>query len=53
MSEFDPSKPAVVHDMLNHLMFTWKPEWRDDYAESAVPSHNEGMMEWHGRILDG
>jgi hypothetical protein len=26
MSEFDPSKPAMVHDRLNDEMFEWMPE---------------------------
>jgi hypothetical protein len=26
MSEFDPSKPALVHDRLNDEMFEWMPD---------------------------
>ena len=26
MSEFDPSKPALVHDQLNDQTIDWKPE---------------------------
>ena len=43
MSEFDPSKPALVHDELNRTTFEWEPErWAESYRQTAeeLPSRH-------------
>ena len=53
MSEFDPSRPAMVHDRLNDQMFEWDPEeWRGHY-ERFAHDHARGIVEWDGLLLDG
>jgi hypothetical protein len=40
MSEFDPSKPAQVHDELNDNWFEWELRWASTYklAQRMLPS---------------
>jgi hypothetical protein len=52
MSEFDPSKPAILHDRLKDEIVTWTGEERDLYVASAKPQ-SDGVVEWDGRLLDG
>jgi hypothetical protein len=53
MSEFDPSKPALVHDQLNDDTFEWMPERHcADYERYAGPWGN-GIINWDGLLLDG
>ena len=53
MSEFDPSKQAMVHDQLNDDTFEWMPEkWREHY-ESYASEHAPGIVSWDGLLLDG
>ena len=41
MKEFDPTKPAMVHDRLNDRTFEWKPATMqahyENYAEAFGP----------------
>jgi hypothetical protein len=41
MKEFDPTKPAMVHDRLNNRTFEWKPATMqahyENYAEAFGP----------------
>jgi hypothetical protein len=54
MSDFDPSRPAMVHDRLNDKTFEWKAEWAANYREQAIgDSANEGVVGWDGLLLDG
>ena len=53
MSEFDPTKPAMVHDELNDETFEWDPErWGEDFHSMSSP-HGDDMIEWDGLLLDG
>ena len=36
MSTFDPSRPALVHDVMNDKMVRWNPEWREHYEAIVV-----------------
>jgi hypothetical protein len=53
MKEFDPTKPAMVHDRLNDRTFEWKPATMQanygKYAEAFGPD----VIEWDGLLLDG
>jgi hypothetical protein len=53
MSEFDPTKPALVHDGLNDNTFEWKPEWAEDFRKAAATEFNPGVINWDGLLLDG
>ena len=52
MSQFDPSRPAVVHDKLTDEDLDWSPEWERSYRTSATPLGN-GTVSWEGLVLDG
>jgi hypothetical protein len=52
MSEFDPSKPAMVRDRLNDRTFEWKPATMEaNYRRHAVSVAD--VVEWDGLQLDG
>jgi hypothetical protein len=52
MSEFDPKRPALVHDLLNDRTFEWKPETHlESYRRFAEPDGT--MIAWEGLLLDG
>ena len=53
MSEFDPSQPGMVHDLLADRTFPWDPEmYLESYRRFAEPEGN-GMVAWDGMLLDG
>ena len=53
MSEFDPSQPAMVHDLLDDKTFPWLPEkYLESYRRFAEPEGSE-MVAWDGMLLDG
>ena len=52
MSEFDPSKPAVLHDSLNDKMIPWIGDDEAHYRERAL-NQKDGTVHWDGLILDG
>jgi hypothetical protein len=53
MSDFDPARPALVHDSLNDRTFEWKPdEFLEHYREHAQPAA-KGVIGWDGLLLDG
>jgi hypothetical protein len=47
MKEFDPTKPAMVHDRLNDRTFEWKPATMqanyEKYAEASEHSISHAM----------
>jgi hypothetical protein len=47
MSEFDPSKPALVHDRLSDRTFVWAPHMAKIYRQYAAP-HAPGVIEFDG-----
>ena len=52
MSEFDPSKPALVHDQLNDDTFEWLPEQHMPHWEPFKEAE-PGVIGWDGLLLDG
>ena len=52
MSEFDPSKHAMVHDRLNAETFEWVPERHMAHWE-PVKDAEPGVIAWDGLLLDG
>lgn len=54
MSEFDPDKPAHVHDRLNDQAFIWNPERHGrDWRRHGHHDFGDGVIEWDGLLLDG
>jgi len=53
MSEFDPSRPALVYDQLNDETFAWLPDRHGiDYRRYAKP-HSDEVVAWDGLLLAG
>src|ERR1700722_19366741 len=52
MTQFDPSRPALVHDRLNAKTFEWSPEWRASF-ERYKREAGLGVVSWDGLLLDG
>jgi hypothetical protein len=53
MKNFDPTKPAMVHDRLNDRTFEWKPaSMAANYRQYAEP-FGPDVIAWDGLLLDG
>ena len=52
MSEFDPSKPALVHDKLNDQVIDWEPERHGKDYKAGHRDFGDGVVEWDGLLLD-
>jgi len=52
MNQFDPSRPALVHDMLKDQVFEWLPTWEQDYRRNAK-AFRCGFISWNAKVLDG
>jgi hypothetical protein len=52
MTQFDPSRPALVHDRLNAKTFEWSPQWRASF-EQYKREAGLGIVAWDGLLLDG
>ena len=53
MKDFDPSQPAVLHDVLNDCMVPW--DWEknaDDFKQNAL-YQDDGLVAWDGQVFDG
>jgi hypothetical protein len=53
MKEFDPTKPAMVHDRLNDRTFEWKPATMQANYEKYAETFGPDVIEWDGLLLDG
>ena len=53
MSEFDPSKSALVHDQLNDDTFEWLPEKYREHYERYAHEPRLGVIEWDRLLLAG
>jgi hypothetical protein len=52
MSEFDPTKGAIVHDGLNDQHFEWKPEYAVGWFDH-ITWHDTEVIAWDSLLLDG
>ena len=50
IKEFDPAKPATVHDPRS---FEWKPKTMQENYEKCATPRADGVIEWDGLLLDG
>ena len=54
MSEFDPSRQALVYDQLNDETFEWLPARHGvDYMRYAPKTLKDGIVAWDGLLLAG
>jgi hypothetical protein len=53
MKEFDPTKPAMVHDRLNDRKFEWKPATMQANYEKYAEAFGPDVIKWDGLLLDG
>ncbi len=53
MNQFDPTKPALVHDKLNNKTFSWEPDRHGVNYEKYAQPFDPGVIEWDGLLLDG
>ena len=52
MRDFDPVRPARVHDLLNDTTLEWNTGWADNWRKYAHLTM-DGVVYWEGLILDG
>lgn len=52
MSEFDPTKRAMVHDAMSGMELAWQVEWAEHYEKNRV-LEGRGLVGWDGLLLDG
>ena len=52
MEEFDPAKPAVLHDTHSDAMVAWTAERAQDFKSNAA-WFGDGLVGWDGGVFDG
>ncbi len=52
MNEFDPSKPAVLHDTRSDAMIAWTAEREREFRTDAA-WYDDRLVLWDGALLDG
>ena len=52
MDEFDPSQPAILHDVLNGVVMPWTGEEMVNFMRYAEYK-DDGSVEWDGSVFDG
>jgi hypothetical protein len=52
MHEFDPSKPAVLHDTRSDEMIAWTAEREQEFRSDAA-WYGDGLVAWDGAPFDG
>lgn len=52
MDTFDPTEPAVLHDLLSDTIITWTAEEAEDYRRTSRPGE-DGTVIWKVYVFDG
>ncbi len=52
MSEFDPGRPAKVHDRAHDSTILWQVGWAARWRSNARP-RPDGTVWFDGQVLDG
>jgi hypothetical protein len=52
MDTFDPTEPAVLHDLLSDTIITWTAEEAEDYRRTSRPGE-DGTVIWNAYVFDG
>jgi hypothetical protein len=53
MREFDPDRPARLHEVLNDKVITWRTGRAHEWRRHAVVNAVDGSVSWDGLIFDG
>jgi|SRR5688572_18662704 hypothetical protein len=52
MTDFDPSEPAILHDLISDTIIAWSGEEAAAFRRSAV-RRPDGTLAWDGYEFDG
>ncbi|MBR0951033.1 hypothetical protein [Bradyrhizobium canariense] len=52
MDAFDPTEPAILHDLLSDTIITWTADQADDYPRASRPGE-DGTVIWKAYVFDG
>ena len=52
MKDFDPSQPAILHDVVTDKIVTWDWQRAADFRANAVYD-DKGRVTWGGMVFDG
>ena len=52
MRDFDPSEPAIIHDLVSDTIIAWSGEEAADFRRSCV-AQDDGSIAWNGFVFDG
>jgi hypothetical protein len=52
MTGFDPSEPAILHDLATDRIITWIGDQADDFRRAAN-ARDDGTVAWRGYVFDG
>ena len=52
MTGFDPSEPAILHDLATDEIVTWTGEQSDDFRRASHP-RDDGTVAWREYVFDG
>ena len=52
MKDFDPTKPAILHDVVTDRIVTWDWKRADDFRKNAIHA-GPGQLAWEDKLFDG
>ncbi|UPK39882.1 hypothetical protein IVB18_23225 [Bradyrhizobium sp. 186] len=52
MDAFDPTEPAILHDLVSDRIITWTTEQAEDYRR-ASRARADGTVAWKAYVFDG
>ena len=52
MTGFDPSEPAILHDLATDRIITWIGDQADDFCRTAN-ARDDGTVAWREYVFDG
>ena len=52
MSDFDPSEPCLLHDLVNNRIVAWSPDFEESY-EADSQEVKPGVVSYAGLLFDG
>ncbi|MCA6113576.1 hypothetical protein J6524_01345 [Bradyrhizobium sp. WSM 1738] len=52
MTGFDPSEPAILHDLATDRIITWTGDQADDFRRASRP-RDDGTVAWKEYVFDG
>lgn len=52
MAGFNPSEPAILHDLATDRIITWTGDQADDFRRAGMP-RDDGTVAWREYVFDG